>query len=57
MVSSERSKTVMLIGAGNALVCRIPPYFVFPGQRFVPELLNGKTTGTDATMTGSGWSN
>ena len=42
-VNSERSKTVTLIGAGNALECQIPSYFVFPGQRFVPELLNGKS--------------
>ena len=56
-VNSKRSKTVTLIGAGNALGCQIPSYFVFPGQRLVPELLNGKTVGTDATMTTSGWSN
>ena len=47
----------MLIGAGNVLGCQIPPYIVFLGQMFVPEPFSGKTTGTDATMTSSGWSN
>ena len=27
------------------------------GQKLVPELFSGKTVGTDATMTTSGWSN
>lgn len=57
MVMSERSKTVTVIGAGNALGSAIPPYFIFPGQRMVPDLLKGKTVGADGTVTQSGWSN
>ena len=56
-VNSERSKTVTVIGAGNALGSQIPPYFVFPGQRMVADLMAGKTVGADATVTPSGWSN
>ncbi|XP_053405107.1 uncharacterized protein LOC128546129 [Mercenaria mercenaria] len=56
-VMAERSKTVTIIGCGNALGVQIPPYFVFPGERFLDNLLDGKTPGADGTMTKSGWSN
>lgn len=41
---AERSKTVTII-------------LVFPGQRMMPKLFNGKSVGTDGVMTASGWSN
>ena len=31
-VMAEMSKTVTIIGAGNALGHQIPPFFVFPGE-------------------------
>lgn len=57
VVMSERSKTVTVIGGGNALGHQIPPFFVFPGARMIPELMNGKTPGTAGVMSSSGWSN
>ena len=56
-VMAEKSKTVTIIGAGNALGNQIPPFFVFPGKRMMPELFNGKSVGTDGLLTPSGWSN
>lgn len=56
-IMAERSKTVTLIGAGNAAGHQIPPFFVFPGVRMVDGLLEGKSPGTDGVMTPSGWSN
>lgn len=46
-----------VIGAVNALGSAIPPFFVFPGQRMLPELMEGKTVGASGTVTASGWSN
>ena len=57
MVMAERSKLVTVIGAGNALGSAIPPFFIFPGQRMLPELMEGKTVGASGTVTASGWSN
>ena len=57
MVMAERSKLVTVIGAGNALGSSIPPFFVFPGQRMLPDLMEGKTVGAEGTVTKSGWSN
>ena len=56
-VMGGRTKTVTVIGAGNAIGCQIPPFFVFPGQRMMPDLMNGKSHGADGTVTQSGWSN
>ena len=56
-VMGERTKTVTVIGAGNALGSQIPPYFIFPGQRMLPDLMEGKIYGADGTVTQSGWSN
>ena len=56
-IMSERSKTITVIGGGNALGHQIPPFFVFPGARMIPELMEGKTPGTDGVMSQSGWSN
>ena len=36
-VMAEKSKTVTIIGAGNALGNQIPPFFVFPGKRMMPR--------------------
>jgi hypothetical protein len=56
-IMAERSKTVTIIGAGNALGQHIPPFFIFPGERMVDGLMEGKTPGADGVMTKSGWSN
>ena len=56
-IMAERSKTITVIGGGNAAGHQIPPFFVFPGARLVPELLQGQSPGADGVMTQSGWSN
>ena len=56
-ITSPRSTTVTLIGCANAIGNSLPPYFVFKGKRFMPELLKGASTGAKAVMSDSGWSN
>ncbi|KAJ8303666.1 hypothetical protein KUTeg_018776 [Tegillarca granosa] len=47
-VTSPRSQTVTVIGAGSASGVAVPPYFVFPGARMMPDLLKDGTPGADA---------
>ncbi|KAJ8318761.1 hypothetical protein KUTeg_003852 [Tegillarca granosa] len=56
-VVTGKSKTVTVIGAGNAIGNQVPPFFVFPGQRMMPELLDGATPGVQGRVSLSGWSN
>ncbi|XP_056006761.1 uncharacterized protein LOC130050562 [Ostrea edulis] len=56
-VTSGMSQTITIIGAGNALGQQVPPYFVFPGKRFIDGLLDGASLGATSTMSDSGWSN
>lgn len=56
-ITSARSAITTIIGGGNALGTQLPPYFVFKGQRFNPDLLKGSTPGSAATMSKTGWSN
>lgn len=56
-VTSGRSSTTTILGCGSASGLAIPPYFVFEGQRLMPELLNGANPGADGTVSDSGWSN
>ena len=56
-ITSGKSSTVTILGCGNALGTQIPPYFVFPGKRMLPELLNGSSVGADGDVSDSGWSN
>ncbi|KAJ8297689.1 hypothetical protein KUTeg_024220, partial [Tegillarca granosa] len=46
-VTSPRSQTVTVIGAGSASGIAVPPYFVFPGARIMPDLLKDGTPGAD----------
>lgn len=57
VVTPERSQNVTVFGAGNAAGTQIPPYFVFPGKRMLPKLLEGATTGSDGTVSDTGYSN
>ena len=57
VVMGNRTKTVTVIGAGNAVGSQVPPFFIFPGQRMMPELMKGQTPGAAGTVTASGWSN
>ena len=56
-VTSGSRLLVTVIRCGNALGQSVPPFFVFPGARMKPELLEGATPGTDGTVTETGWSN
>ncbi|XP_053403259.1 uncharacterized protein LOC128558349 [Mercenaria mercenaria] len=56
-VTCGKSKTVTVIGGGNAVGNQVPPFFVFPGVRMLPGLLEGCTSGTSGTVSESGWSN
>ena len=46
-----------IMGCGNAVGKQIPPYFVFPNDQFQPEWLSGGISGTDGTVSETGWSN
>ena len=49
-VTSNPRILVTVLGCGNALVYQVPPYFVFPGTRIRPDLLEGKTPGADGVL-------
>lgn len=57
VITSERSQTITVFGCGNAVGSNIPLFLVFPGKRFLPELLDGATTGCDGAMSDTGYSN
>jgi len=46
-----------LIGGANAMGNQVPPFFVFPGKRMLPELLQGASTGATGVVSETGWSN
>uniref|UniRef100_A0A8W8JBF7 HTH psq-type domain-containing protein n=1 Tax=Magallana gigas TaxID=29159 RepID=A0A8W8JBF7_MAGGI len=48
-VTSGRGKTITILGGGSASGVAIPPFFIFPGKRMRPELLNGASPGTSGT--------
>jgi hypothetical protein len=39
-ITSARSATVTIISGGNATGNHIPPYYIFPGQRWNDAFLN-----------------
>ena len=49
--------TTTVIAAGNANGMSIPPFFVFKGARFLPDLLKNAVTGSAGTVSATGWSN
>ena len=56
-ITSSRTCFTTVTGCGNAIGTQIPPYFIFQGKRLTSELLQGATTGTQETVTETGWSN
>ena len=56
-ITSSRSSNVTVIAAGSAVGQSIPPYYVFPGQRWNNDFLNGSCPGSSGEMSKSGWSN
>ncbi|XP_046378017.2 MFS-type transporter clz9-like [Haliotis rufescens] len=55
-ICPEKSSTVTVLGCGNALGQKIPPFFIFPGSRMRDDLLDGSTVGTFGTVSETGWS-
>ena len=56
-ITSPRSATITVIAGGNAVGSSIPPYYIFPGQRWSDDFLNGACPGSAGEMTKTGWSN
>ena len=56
-ITSPRSTTVTLLGCINAIGNSLPPFFVFKGKRYNPDLMKGASTGAVGVMSESGWSN
>lgn len=56
-ITSPRSTTTTLIGCANAAGHHLPPFFVFKGKRFNPDLMKGASPGAKGVMSDSGWSN
>ncbi|KAJ8303360.1 LOW QUALITY PROTEIN: hypothetical protein KUTeg_019756 [Tegillarca granosa] len=57
VVTTGKTKTVTVIGTGNAIGNQVPPYFIFPGQRMVSKLLKRASVGVQGTVSETGWSN
>ena len=55
-ITSTRSSNVTIIAAGNALGNSVPPYYIFPGQRWNPDFLHGACPGAAGEMSKKGWS-
>ncbi|XP_052065754.1 uncharacterized protein LOC127705478 [Mytilus californianus] len=51
-ITSERSPTVTIIGAGNALGTQIPPYLIFAGARMNNSLIEDCTNGKSVDQAG-----
>jgi hypothetical protein len=56
-ITSARSATIIIIAGGNATGNHIPPYYIFPGQRWNDAFLNDAAPGSDGEMSVTGWSN
>lgn len=55
--SPRSTKIVTVIAAGSASGVAIPPYFVFPGAKMMPNLLKNGTPGVSGSVSKTGWSN
>ena len=56
-ITSPKSSSATIIAGANAIGNHIPPFYVFPGKRWIDGLLDGAAAGSDGTMSDSGWSN
>ncbi|XP_053379621.1 jerky protein homolog-like [Mercenaria mercenaria] len=56
-ITSPRSTTTTLIGCSNAIGNSLPPFFVFKGKRYNPDLMKGANPGAKYEMSETGWSN
>ena len=56
-VVSQKGQTTTIIGCGSASGVAVPPFFVFAGKRFIPDLMKNSSPGADGMMSDSGWVN
>ena len=56
-ITSARTSNVTIIAGANAMGNLIPPFYIFPGQRWIDALLDGAAPGSAGQMSQSGWSN
>ena len=56
-ITSPRSTTTTVIGCANAMGVALPPFFIFKGKRWNPDLMKGASVGAAGTMSDSGWVN
>ena len=54
-ITSPRSTTTTVIACLNALGQSLPPFFVFKGKRWNPELMKGACFGAKGVMSETGW--
>ena len=47
----------LILGCGSVSGMTVPPLFVFPGKRMMPDIQTGASPGSDGCMSDSGWSN
>ena len=59
IVSADTSTPAIttILGCGNALGTKIPPFYIFQGKSFCGDLLKGSSVGSQGIVTGSGYSN
>ena len=56
-ITSPRSTTTTVIACVNAFGHSLPPFFIFKGKRWNPELMKGACFGAKGIMSETGWSN
>ena len=56
-ITTPRSNNTTMIAACSAAGQIIPPFFVFAGKRFTPDLMKGALPGSAHCMSEKGWSN
>ena len=53
-ITTGKSQTKTVLGCGSSSGVAIPPYFVFPGKRMIPDLLKDASPDANGTMSDSG---
>ena len=54
-ITSPISTRTTVIGCANAMGVALPPFFIFKGKRWNPDLMKGASVGAAGTMSDSGW--
>ena len=56
-IQAATSTTTTVIACVNAFGTALPPFFIFKGKRWNPDLMKGACTGAKGNMSDRGWSN